>query len=99
MATIEDMEELVFGCSAAPVWLPKNMLEDKRKTGDTFYCPNGHGRHFKETTAEKLQRKLDATEKVLSEKSQKLEGVKRGKCPFCWKTLKNLSEHIERFHK
>ena len=56
---LEEMEEIIFGCCGVPVWLPKAFMEDKRRTKDTFYCPNGHSRSFKESTAERLQKELD----------------------------------------
>lgn len=99
--TIEDMEEIVFGCCGSVVWLPKNLLEDKRKTGEPFYCPNGHSRRFKETTSERLQKELDAARKEISDfsKTSWLTELKTGKCPWCWKTVKDLSGHIERKHQ
>jgi DNA repair exonuclease SbcCD ATPase subunit len=96
--TTQDMEEIVFGCCGAVVWLTNSFMVEKRKTGDTFYCPNGHARHFKETTAEKLQRELDQKESALADKEAKLAKLKDGKCPFCWKTVKELSGHIKRSH-
>lgn len=98
MATLEDMEEVVMGCCGAIVWLQKKFMADKRETGDTFYCPNGHGRHFKKTRAERLQEELDGVRKTLADKTAKLEGVKAGKCPWCWRTVKNLNAHIARRH-
>lgn len=99
MATIEDMEELVFGCCGAVAWLPKTLLKDRRESGQNFYCPNGHVRCYRKTTAEKLKDELEATKMALSQKMGALEGIKSGKCPFCWKIRKNLSEHIERNHQ
>lgn len=99
MATIEDMEEIVFGCCGAVVWLPKNLLAEKRKTGESFYCPNGHSRCYRETTADKLLKELDAAKKDLAEKNQKIQNIKSGSCPFCRKTVKDISSHIERRHR
>ncbi len=93
-----DMEEIVFGCCGVPVWLPKNFVNDKRNTKDSFYCPNGHSRSFMESTADRLQRELNAAKKDVENKNEKLEKLKTGKCPFCWKTVKDLSAHINRVH-
>ena len=96
---LEDMEEIIFGCCGATAWYPRNFMVDHRKTGESFYCPNGHSRVFRETTADRLQKELDATKKSLEQKSQKLQALKSGDCPFCWKTgLKDVSEHIKRMH-
>jgi hypothetical protein len=98
MATIEAMEEVVLGCCGVVVWFPKTFLKDRRETGKEFYCPNGHARSYHETTAQKLQRQLDASRKESEQRLEKLVGVKNGKCPFCWKQVKELSAHIERKH-
>jgi hypothetical protein len=99
MATIEDMEELVFSCCGAVAWLPRTFLRDKRETGEKFFCPNGHNRVFKETRGDRLQKELDESKKRLAAKELKIQGLTEGKCPFCWKTVKDLSGHIERNHK
>jgi hypothetical protein len=95
---IEDMEEIVFGCCGVPVWLPKNFLDDKRKTKDSFYCPNGHSRSYVESTADRLQKELNIAKSDLESKNRKIADLKTGKCPFCWRTLKDLSAHINRCH-
>ncbi len=95
---LEDMEEIVFGCCGVPVWLPNKFLDDKRKTKDTFYCPNGHSRSFVESTADRLQKELNTAKNDLESKNRMIADLKTGKCPFCWKTLKDLSAHINREH-
>jgi hypothetical protein len=95
---LEEMEEMVFGCCGTVVWLPRDFLDDKRKTGRSFYCPNGHVRVYKETTANRLQRELEITKKKLESQDSTISSLKSGKCPFCWKTVKDLSGHISRCH-
>lgn len=96
--TIEDMEEIVLSCCGVVVWFPKNLMKQKREDGETFYCPNGHSQCFRETTSGKLQKRLDAVNRDFADKEAKLQNLKNGKCPFCWKTVKNLSGHIDRMH-
>jgi hypothetical protein len=96
--TTDEMEELTIGCCGVTVWLPKAFLKDKRDTKGTFYCPNGHPRVYQESTAEKLQRELDRKKADLNDSQGKLNRLKEGKCPFCWKTVKNLSSHLKTSH-
>jgi uncharacterized Zn-finger protein len=43
--------------------MPQSMRDARRKDGETFYCPNGHPRVFRETTEQKLQRDLESARK------------------------------------
>ena len=89
--TLEDMEEIVFGCCGAVAWFPAAFLRQKRENKERFYCPNGHPRAYHTSTTDQLRGELDATKKALAD-------LKAGKCPYCWKTVKDLSFHIERWH-
>lgn len=42
--------------------MPKQFIESRRKDGKTFYCPNGHKRVYRETEAQKLEKKLAAAQ-------------------------------------
>lgn len=37
---------------------PENLMRKLRDTGDTFWCPNGHGQIFTKTTQQKLDEAL-----------------------------------------
>lgn len=37
-----------------------------KDTKKSFYCPNGHGQSYNESTAERLRRQLEANEQALS---------------------------------
>lgn len=39
---------------------------DKRASGETFYCPNGHPRVYRETTVDKLRRERDIAQQQLA---------------------------------
>lgn len=45
--------------------MPKGYLAARRRDGQTFYCPNGHGRAFRETEVQRLRRRLEASERDL----------------------------------
>ena len=96
---VGNMEELTMGCCGVTVWYPVNFLKDKRETKDTFYCPNGHARSYRTSELERLQKEMDQIRADRDDKQAKLEKLKLGRCPFCWKTVKNLSGHISRKHK
>ena len=98
MADASDMVEMVLGCCGVVVWYPKNFVEDKRNTKATFYCPNGHARSYAESTEERLQKRLDAANSELAATKGRIEKLKEGKCPFCWRTVKDLSSHLKRRH-
>jgi hypothetical protein len=45
--------------------MPKQMLDERRRTGAYFYCPSGHLQHFTETTADRLRKELARREREL----------------------------------
>jgi hypothetical protein len=48
-------------CACGTVWAWSSELErNRRESKETFYCPNGHPQSFTTSTAEKLQKQLDA---------------------------------------
>lgn len=99
MATANEMTRMVCGKCGVEHWIVSDYLDDKRETGETWSCPNGHLRRFAETNSQKLQKELDTAKKDLAAKNSKLEDIKTGKCPWCWRTVKNLNSHIARRHK
>ncbi|HXJ39230.1 MAG TPA: hypothetical protein VNH18_08115 [Bryobacteraceae bacterium] len=36
----------------------KGLLDSRRRSGELFYCPNGHGMSYRETEADTLRRQL-----------------------------------------
>lgn len=51
-------------CNCGVVFAVSNDLQDSwRKTKRTFHCPNGHAQSYTESTAERLQRELDAAKR------------------------------------
>lgn len=38
---------------------PTRWVEERQEKADTFYCPNGHPRAFRESTTDKLQREVN----------------------------------------
>ena len=98
MATIEHMEVHVCGKCGCESWMLRTFLNDKRKTRENFYCPNGHCRAFVKSTEEILQEKLNAANLSIAANNSQLEKLKTGECPFCCKTVRDLSGHLRRNH-
>lgn len=42
--------------------VPDSFKEERLNSGQAWYCPNGHGRVFKETEADRLRRRLRSLE-------------------------------------
>lgn len=50
-----------FGCGV--VFMMENgYMAERRRRGDSWYCPNGHGQHYTDTTEQRLRRELAAAE-------------------------------------
>ena len=51
----------VFTCSCGATYaLPERFVEERRDDHETFYCPNGHRRHYPQMSdEEKLQKQLE----------------------------------------
>jgi DNA repair exonuclease SbcCD ATPase subunit len=98
LATVDEMTRMVCGECGCEHWLVTTFIQDKRESGRGWYCPNGHKRVYLETEAQKLAKKVAQLERDLSDKSAKITKLKEGRCPFCWRTVKNLSSHIANKH-
>ncbi len=98
MAKIDQMEVHICGKCGVESWMLIKYLDDKRENKDTFYCPNGHPRAYTKSVSATLREKLAAAERSLAQKTEDLDKLKAGKCPFCWRTLHDLVGHINRRH-
>lgn len=75
--------------------LNSDHMRGLRESHKTFYCPNGCSQHY---PAQSKSDKVEQLEKRLQAEQSRIEELKAGKCPFCWKTVKDLSSHIKRIH-
>lgn len=55
-----DLVGMMCGECGCAFGIPASKKRQLEKTGDTFYCPNGHSRVFRDTTEKKLRRQLAA---------------------------------------
>ena len=54
-------------CNCGVVFaMPRDLMEQLRKSGGWFYCPTGHKQHYTESEADRLRRELAAAEKRLT---------------------------------
>lgn len=92
------------------VALPPARVVTLRQTGETFWCPYGHGAVFAEPEVERLRERLaDAQEKanVSAQQAAAAEGslsrlnkrVHVGVCPHCHRTFKQLARHMQNKHE
>lgn len=56
---VQTLETLECGNCGTLFAVPEGFLDERRKTGATFYCPNGHGRVFRETNEDRLRKQLE----------------------------------------
>jgi DNA repair exonuclease SbcCD ATPase subunit len=89
--------------------IPNSKIERMQDRGGSVYCPNGHGWHFIDSAAERLQKQLaaeraahDQTKAAQQEVAKKLERamtrVKNGVCPHCNRLFTNLRRHMASKH-
>lgn len=93
-----------------PFAIPHYFKENKMRTHELFYCPNGHGQYYSGKNAEEklkdeitsLQERLNNTLtrenelRVINDKLQKRIGA--GVCPCCKRTFKQLANHMKHKH-
>lgn len=82
------------------------------KTGETFYCPNGHPQYYNENECSKAKKELQKAKQdaemawirngdLLQENWQlkkQLADAKKTECPHCHKRYTNLQRHIKKQH-
>jgi hypothetical protein len=61
---------------------PAKWERDKRENGQTFHCPNGHARCFRESTVDKLKAQLAAKERELEQRRKDVDRVSRSRDAF-----------------
>ncbi len=66
-------------CVCGTVYAASAILLDARKdSGDTFWCPNGHGQSYTESTVDKLNKRLEkAREDTLYQRDRKIDAYNR----------------------
>ena len=63
--TIWTTERLkAWRCGKCGIWfgMPEQYIEDRRRDGKSWCCPNGHSRYFTETTEMRLRHQLEQQE-------------------------------------
>ncbi len=89
--------------------VPNGWQKERLRTGEDFYCPNGHCRVYRDTEEDQLRKKLERSEereriaraetqgeRLKKEKAErKLKRVTRGVCPDCNRSFINLKRHMK----
>lgn len=75
--------------------LSSDHMRRLRESHKTFYCPNGCSQHY---PAKSKSEEIDQLKRRLETEKQLVAELKNGQCPFCLKTVKDLSSHIQRRH-
>lgn len=89
--------------------IPRRMEDDRRKDGQSFYCPSGHSNSYgkgenarlkDELNSARIREQLERDQKLAAERElQKLkERTKNGSCPCCKRSFRNLQRHIATKH-
>jgi hypothetical protein len=59
----EELETLSCGKCGIEWAMPARFIKARREDGQTFYCPNGDPRCYRDSETDKLRRKVDALER------------------------------------
>lgn len=71
---MSEMEDRICGVCGIAWSAPKVFMNECRKEGKnkTFYCPNGHGRVFKESEADEVRRELNRAQQLLAQRDDEI---------------------------
>jgi DUF438 domain-containing protein len=59
--------------------LPARVVSERRKTGNNFYCPNGHSLFFGKSENDRLKEQVSRLEQRLSAKNSEIEMLEQSK--------------------
>lgn len=70
---------VVIQCGACGVLfaIPKSLDDRNQRTGESWYCPNGHNRVYAQTTEQKLKKQLDEAKRCAAYFENRLDDEKR----------------------
>jgi hypothetical protein len=100
------------GCNVT-LAMSRTTYEETKRTGRTWYCPNGHPRVWGGPTTEQRLRDAEArqvhlgdqlraaevaAEKARVEAARLLQRAANGVCPCCNRSFENLRRHVETQH-
>jgi len=67
-----EMTDMLCGKCGVAFSMPESVYKDRHQNGDTFYCPNGHPRVFREPDVERLKKQLDAATRTNTELAERV---------------------------
>ncbi len=71
------LETMVCGECGVTWAMPASLRSARMSDGKTFYCPNGHGRVFRETEEDRLRRALDAERRAHARELELLSAARK----------------------
>lgn len=107
------LKTLQCSCCGIVFSIPENLMTELRRTHASFYCPNGHSQYYpQDNETEKLRKELRRKEQELADtvqlkirsenlliKTQRdLNRMKKGVCPCCNRSFRNVREHMRKQH-
>ncbi len=89
--------------------VPSGFQRERKERGLTWYCPNGHGRVYRETDVERLTRELEAertarrnnaarADKLEKDLASLTKRISAGVCPKCQRHFVNVERHMKAKH-
>lgn len=57
--------------------LSRTMYEQRKRDGETFYCPNEHAQHWRETEADRLRKEVERLQQRIARKDEEIEADRR----------------------
>lgn len=105
----QTLETIICATCCIAFAVPGRLVEDRRKDGAMFYCPNQHGNTFGEGMNARLRRERDAA--IMREQAERdqraaaelerdklKKRIANGCCPCCNRNFKHLQQHIKTKH-
>lgn len=77
MDRVQTLETLQCGECGVLFAVPQGFLVERRETGKSWYCPNGHGRVFRESDVDRLKRQLDSANALARHYCDQQEAAER----------------------
>lgn len=82
---IEFEEFQCVTCSIA-FCVPNGYIDNRRRDGKTFNCPNGHEMTFRETEGDRIRRERDQLKQKLAQKDDEIKAA--------WATANKQAEYV-----
>lgn len=106
-----DLTKISCGSCGIEFAVPTCFYNEKQKEGprQSWFCPNGHERHFAESQVDKMRRERDRAvqeqarlSELVASKEREVTRLKKrsasGTCSCCNRTFANMARHMKTKH-